>query len=622
MAPPVGNPIPASAVALCAALPLIGWSAWRLARAANRDARLAAWAAPGVAVALWALAMHASSYLLRSFHAGLWVGTLLAAASGLLTLRAPLAPAAWPRPSRALLVTALATLALILPATLLWAFHDELYFTGHMSIAAELQNGLYPPVRLTFPTMELGYHYGFSTLVAALSGLLRLPLPWAIDALSLACWVAIWGMTWALGERLLRRAWLLPVVLMLGAGLPFGSVPEQLPLASDLLGLRILAGLPLNPPMISYFFQHPWAVGLPVALAALLLLSDRDPQPPRARYALFALLVASLAILQLVLFLTLAATLLAVEVAGSPPWRPDRRRLLPMAVATVAAVAVGASLGGFFARNPDVGGVPLAVRFPLLEEPAEWIEWTVRSFGLVLPLGVVGLALRPAPTAAPLRLAAALLAAGGVAIINVLTYRHSWDILKFATIAHVGLAVGAALALDAALSSSRALLRRAAAFALAPTVAAGLAFPLVFALDLPGIEESLYHRAPAPLTADDAAAVAWLRTEVGSTHLVYRNDRHTNGWAQWGGVAQPWFESVVPKFGFSKERLERRLAILGSLPAAPAPWRREEICWFALDPSDARLLAAGAAWVAAGEATWVRDFGALRILHLHGCGAR
>ena len=64
-------------------------------------------------------------------------------------------------------IAALLVTAYVAPTALGWSFHDEVLVTGHLSITSEIENGTYPPRHLSFPELELRYHYGFDLLVAA-----------------------------------------------------------------------------------------------------------------------------------------------------------------------------------------------------------------------------------------------------------------------------------------------------------------------------------------------------------------------------------------------------------------------------------------------------------------------
>lgn len=72
-----------AAVPLLSLLPLVWRAGLGLARRATRDERLARFLAPGAALALWAVAVHAIGLARHSFYLGLFLGTLLCAGLGL-----------------------------------------------------------------------------------------------------------------------------------------------------------------------------------------------------------------------------------------------------------------------------------------------------------------------------------------------------------------------------------------------------------------------------------------------------------------------------------------------------------------------------------------------------------
>src|SRR5262249_31575768 len=71
-----------------------------------------------------------------------------------------------------------------------------------------------------------------------------------------------------------------------------------------------------------------------------------------------------------------------------------------------------------------------------------WAGWHFANFGLILPLGAVGLFFL-----ARERLLFALLVGGSLVIFESLRYRWTWDIAKFATVAALVLSFGASAAL-------------------------------------------------------------------------------------------------------------------------------------------------------------------------------
>jgi hypothetical protein len=577
------------------ALPFVYACGSALARAAVADRpadyTVSRWLAPGVTVAAWLVALHVVGIVTGSFHIALFGATILLALVGALAWfrRAPSETTSEPR---ALWIgAALATLA-VAPLAFGWAFHDELFFTGHMSIAATIENGAYPPRHLTFPVFELRYHYGFDLLVAALSSILRLPTSLAIDVVTLAAWGYTFCLLWLLGERHLapKSGWLVAVVTLFGAGIPFFSVSSGAPIVYRMLGIAAVGDRAVSPPFVSYFFQHPWTIGFPLALCALLVALSE--QAHYLRLATLALLTLALAISQFVLFAALPLALIAGEI---------ERGLLPSAK-LAAAVAVGAlaalPLGGFFAPSPEDTGAALALRAGIVENGV--LEWHIASFGALLPLGVAGIWWTPR-----LRVVLGALVLGALSIVNFVRYTHSWDIVKFAAVAQLALSIGAAAAIARVTTHWRALL-------VAACTAAGATFVIALALRLPGIPEAVFHRAPVAVAAADADAISDLRPRVAKGEIVYRNPSATHAYAQWGGLPQPWIDAMTARFGFSEKRIGYRLWLLQSQPADPRAWLDEGITWFVLDPSDDKLRAHAAAW----KATLVGEHGDLLIYHL------
>ena len=207
----------------------------------------------GFALAAWLLAVHVASLLGGSLRVGLPAGTLLLGAAGVLAERWRRREAAGPRgpgaegrpPSSWMILSAAATTALLAPAAFRFWFHDELYIVGHMSVAAELQNGVYPPRYLSFPDLPFRYHYGFDVLSASLTAILHVPVNRAIDVATLGLWFMAWCLLWVLGERLLgrARAALVPFLGLLGGTMPFYCGARAQSLAS-----YVVAGCPSRTP--------------------------------------------------------------------------------------------------------------------------------------------------------------------------------------------------------------------------------------------------------------------------------------------------------------------------------------------------------------------------------------
>src|SRR6185369_18065334 len=94
--------------------------------------------------------------------------------------------------------------------------------------------------------------------------------------------------------------------------------------------------------------------------------------------------------------------------------------------ASLVALLVASQTGGLFAPRP-VRDSGLELHLGIADNLGHSLEWLLRVFGLLLPLGIAGFLLlrRPRPIYA-------FLAFGGLAVINGVSYKMSWDIVKFA----------------------------------------------------------------------------------------------------------------------------------------------------------------------------------------------
>jgi len=271
------NPLPTLLVGLTLLLPGIWLLGWRAARSLFEQGVAALATALSLALAAWLLLTHAFALLSGSFAVGLAVSTSSLGLLGYWTARRPHGSSlSWrDRPSSLFWCLAL---SLTVPVAIMawrWDFHDETSQNGHIAIVASILNA-YPPRNLSFPQYPLQYHYGFDLLCATLVGLFRLSAVRAIDAATVLLWVhALLGL-WLLGERIVGRGHGITVALLagLGAGLPFTcaeSLASASPFGTHVLAGCVRGGLLLNPPLVSYFFQHPWSLGLPLALSCLLI---------------------------------------------------------------------------------------------------------------------------------------------------------------------------------------------------------------------------------------------------------------------------------------------------------------------------------------------------------------
>lgn len=621
----MGVPVPLSSayVLLLLALPGAWWLGRALACEISRDRAVRPVLGAGLAVVLSVLAVHVASLAARSLRVGLPAGLILVGAAGALAeiarRRRPSDRAEGPPPSRWMALTAAAATCAIAPLALRYHVHDELFLTGHMSIAAQLQNGVYPPRHLAFPDTLLRYHYGFDLVSASAGALLHQPLDRAIDVATLGLFALSWCLLWTLGERLIGRprAALVPLCALLGGGLPVACDNDPAPLARVLEFCSVGTHY-VNPPLPSYFFQHPWTLGIPVGITALLVLGSHRPPREIVRLAALAACLAALAFSQITMFAGFVPSFLVAEALG--PGGLDARRGLRALAAIACAVVAAALLGGFFVSAPGMPGLSFVLQRGFGASPDETLRWNAQTFGALLPLGAAGLLLLRRD-----RLVFALLAAGSLVVVNAVRFEGSDDIMKFATLGSLSLAVPAAAALGRLVPERtggrwiEAYPRLVAACALAGlTCLSGGAFVAAMGLSVPQIPWYL-RLVPVQPGASDAAVIAWMRERLRPGELVYRAEPAGWAYAQWGGMPVPWIQWTVKAFGFPDARIEAREDLLRRRPADVSAWRREGIRFLVLDPAssaDAELLEAATAWIRDGSARRAMELPDLVVIDL------
>lgn len=586
-------PVPFSRAAplLLLALPGVVRLGRALAAGCTNDRATRPVLALGLGLCLWIAGVHAASLVAGSLSVGLPVATLGLGAAGLSVGRA----ASGRLPGR---LAVAAAILIVAPASLRWWFHDELPFVGHMSTAAALQNGVYPPRHLGMPDVPLRYHYGFDLVAACLTAMLRLQVDRAIDVATLALFGLSFWLFRALGGR---ATWLAPMLVLFGGGLPIAC--DAASLAERVLTGCSVRGAVVNAPVTSFVFQHPWSLGLPVAAVVALLVADERPRRPAARLFALGLALAVLSLSEIVLFAAFVPAVVVAEAA-----RGARRGA---AAALAAGLALGAArvAGGFFAVGPAMA--PLRFSWHAGFGDTAWasLSWNAQSYGALLPLGLVG-----ALVARRGRVFWTSLAAGGVAIPNLVRFEGTADIAKFATVGAVALAVLGAAAL-ARLASGGAARRACAATLAVAAMAHGVAFAARAAV---GEVPEPMRRGPVALDEDQIAAMSFVRSRLRAGELIFRGHVDASpeavGWAQWGGVPQPVRTWTDLAFGLPGPRLSAREIALAPGRVDAAALAREGVAWLVVDPGDASFERVVDGWVAAGRAQDAARFGRVRVL--------
>ncbi|APR88084.1 hypothetical protein A7982_13433 [Minicystis rosea] len=613
-------PVPFSPAYAGLALALPG--VWLLARAmahrVTRDLGLRTILPIGLGIALWVVSVQLASQAAGSFRIGLPVGTLAASFAGIVAeiarRRTDTAPPTGHRPPVWMWITAVATAAAIVPAAFQYWFHDELLLAGHMSTVAQLQAGVFPPRRLQFPEYSFRYHYGFDLLSASFSAILHVPVDTGIDVASIVLWAASWCLLWGLGERLIgrRRAWLAPVMTLFASGLPLGC-PHDGSLLPNMISECPVGHWSVNGPVITYFFQHPWALGIPVATTAILVFTERHPHSAWARFGALAFLFGALSFSELVLYVTVLPSLLVAEV-----WYEEGleiRRALPMLGAMLLSLGLARLLGGFFAPANGLVSMQFVLHPGFADTPKLTLAWNAMTFGAMWITGVLGFfALRRG------RLLFGLLFAGALLVVNGVRYTGSADIMKFATVVSLALGFMGSAAIARLLPSkpwSASWPRTVTAFSLfAAATWIGFGYPIIFALHLGDIPGS-FRSKPETMPDNDVHAAVFLRARIREGGLVYRSGHL--GYSQWAGLPQPWLDWTSKTWGVPPEKMAAREKLLKGKPTEVAPYREQGFRFFVLDEAakdDKSLVEASNTWVARGQAKIAARFGMLRVVDL------
>jgi hypothetical protein len=229
--------------------------------------------------ALWAAAVHLAALICGGFYSGLaWgavaiVGTVCAW---------PEARRGW-RPlfrtfaglSRGDIALCLVGLIAVAPCALLFDYHDKTFsLYGHFYFTNNMLNGAYPPRDPVFPDQVLSYHYGIDLIAAMIAAVLRIGAPWTFSLLVLILWPCTILLAVALARACGLREWSHRAAFMMAfaGGLPWLATFSGAS-GTDALEGRYKSGeIWISPPLVNYFFQHPWTIGLPLMLLQMLIL--------------------------------------------------------------------------------------------------------------------------------------------------------------------------------------------------------------------------------------------------------------------------------------------------------------------------------------------------------------
>jgi hypothetical protein len=564
------------------------------------------------AIAVWLTAVQLAANLTGSFVAALWIGAVTTGIAGYL-VRPKAAPEAATAPDgRRTVLLAFVAAAPILLAGLGGYFHDELFVTQHLAMIREFQNGPVPIRNLADPQQLMRYHYGFNIVCAALTAWFRISAPLAIDLTTATGWALSWLLLCMIGERLSGgkssgrlTAW----ITLFGGGLVWMISPWWLENTwPEKLSSMVSTGsqVYVNPPLVSYIFQHPYSLGIPMALAVTYAAIGSDEVPDRRGDYLLVPLLASLSLIQSTLFIALAASLAFDRIVIRRNW------FFVPCIVVVGALAV--AMGGMFLRSggpaSSFGGIYFRVW--LLED--KWIRcvaWNLLTYGALLPLGAIGLFLLPRRG----RWIIATQALGGFVIPNVLKYEHSWDIVKFATGAQLFLGISTAFTLERLRSAPSRLLKVAANLSI-PIVTLSSIFYLgvVFYAEWYSGHPGRLAVQPVQLNDEQERCAAWLRREMSPLDVAYCRPEPALGYVQRAGIPATAFNISAPtSFGLSRENIEarRKLVVEGSDDLAE--YAKFGISWFIVEPGDEMMERKIARWESQGLVQLRNQFGPIRV---------
>ena len=599
----IDNPQPAWLPLLLFAVPGLLYVAAALNRAIFPSDDPPLCTIPAVALVLALLPTHVLALAFGSLSIGLSIAwSLIGTAGYALILRgrwnirldSPL-ERSW---TKRLGIAALSTIPIVLP-TILLNFHDEAYFNEHFAMIAHLQNGTYPPRYLYEPSLPLRYHYGFDIAGAIVTGLLRVRLDHAVDLLSLALWPCMFLLLWRVGEHFggSRAGLFAAFAVCFSGGWPM--------LARDAppCGLCTINELPINPPFISYFFQHPWGLGVPVF--CLVILQRAELSRVRVKAIGYGALVCSLSLLSLCQAVLFVTTIVAMALAEAWSFVRYRNREAITVLAALGGSLFGAKLiGGFFVSGdfPPAGGLfdtGFHMRDLLsVDAVLGQLQWNIASFGALLVLGILGL--RRASHGKTFLIMLAVVALG---IVNTLRYEYTWDIVKFGTVGFIALAIGAGLALsDLAIWADNRSRKLVYALIVIALVGRGVAYPFVaLAAYDPDMRQALsiqmirpYLSMAYPVDDDDAQAVSFLRAHMAPGELVYRTEAKSEPYAVWGGLSTQ--ASIHPvdigdndQYGLGNKLYAARLELVSVSETWLDRLSAAHVGWIVTDADDATI---------------------------------
>lgn len=569
---------------LAIALGLVAFVAFAIAARRFVRSRIVAWSLPPFAPGALTIAFTLGGFLSTMAPAGRLferfdAGLAASAVAGLLALFAtrtlelapvPRAPA---RTVRWVVVVVVAFAALYGNLSLRYQMHDEHAVFGHKSMVEQFRRGVYPLYYPSSPDEEARYHYGFDILAGVLTRAFDLSSDRSID---LVCVLLALFMCWAAAgvaadSDALSSAPFAAVAIHLGAGLAFvllAGVEGRHPRCLTQYH-HPTCNVELFPTQLLNVFQHPVSLGVPLFLAAVLLLprvaATKNVERPfsPAWLATAAATVATLGALAVGQFVYYALGGLAA-MAALPVWRWKKswaRPALGLFAVLALSFVVAYAIGGMLAPNPSIDPNLVHVMktpgFPP-KEPVSGILWHhVVNLGIgfvLLPWFVIA-SLRDRRPAVGMLTAFAI---GGIAVAHLFSYARSWDIVKFPSASSFALSMAFVIVVDRYLAAKTAWTarwaRRFGAVLLCGTGALAGIF-ILFPLDGANRLYGLGTWQPNGLVTE---AIDWFRAhDYDSADVIYAQSNVAMELSVAGGLSVVAEDTDLYYMGVKNEVLQR-----------------------------------------------------------------
>lgn len=280
-------------------------------------------------------------------------------------------------------------------------FFDEL--DHHLPITQEILRGLYPPPYPFLPAAPFSYYFGFNVLAATVSRVSGMAPWYAFDVLTVLFTVLMMRLIWGLGNLGgVRKSGTYAVLLtILGGGLAWVHYPVAVArmLRVDLPSVFALPFYHLEyhpwhvPPIVSYLFQHPMALGMPLWLSLLWVVFEGAGEEESARHRfhralILGILLGALGASQTVLFY-FTIPLLVVAGLVRRPWTDSlRMAVISIGLGLVLTLLVGVTGSGMV----TVGQSTIGLRWPprLGWGESRPFPGYLDAFGIPTLLGIAG----------------------------------------------------------------------------------------------------------------------------------------------------------------------------------------------------------------------------------------